>query len=50
MAGDVYRPAAIEQLQINGQKQGAEVFSMRASKNSPVNIASGDGICREERF
>ncbi len=38
VAGDVYRPAAIEQLQINGQKQGVEVFSM-GDKNSPVNIA-----------
>ncbi len=37
-ACDVYRPAAIEQLQINGQKQGVEVFSM-GDKNSPVNIA-----------
>lgn len=38
VACDVYRPAAIEQLQINGQKQGVEVFSM-GSKNKPVNIA-----------
>ena len=38
VAGDVYRPAAIEQLQINGQKQGVEVFSI-GDKNSPVNIA-----------
>ena len=38
VAGDVYRPAAIEQLQINGQKQGVEVFSM-GDNNSPVNIA-----------
>ena len=27
-ACDVYRPAAIEQLKINGEKQGVEVFSM----------------------
>ena len=38
VAGDVYRPAAIEQLQINGQKQGVEVFSM-GDKISPVDIA-----------
>ena len=38
VACDIYRPAAIEQLQINGQKQGVEVFSM-GDKNSPVNIA-----------
>ncbi len=37
-ACDVYRPAAIEQLQINGQKQGVEVFAM-GGKNNPVDIA-----------
>lgn len=37
-ACDVYRPAAIQQLQINGEKQGVEVFSM-GDKQDPVNIA-----------
>ncbi len=37
-ACDVYRPAAIDQLKINGQKQGVEVFSM-GDGESPVNIA-----------
>lgn len=37
-ACDIYRPAAIEQLQINGEKQGVEVFAM-GDKNKPVNIA-----------
>ncbi|MBR5566045.1 MAG: signal recognition particle protein [Roseburia sp.] len=37
-ACDVYRPAAIEQLQINGQKQGVEVFAM-GDNHKPVNIA-----------
>lgn len=37
-ACDVYRPAAIQQLQINGGKQGVEVFSM-GDKISPVDIA-----------
>ena len=37
-ACDVYRPAAIEQLQINGEKQGIEVFSM-GDKNKPEDIA-----------
>ncbi len=37
-ACDVYRPAAIEQLQINGEKQGVEVFAM-GDKNRPVDIA-----------
>ena len=38
VACDVYRPAAIEQLQINGEKQGVEVFSM-GDKNKPLHIA-----------
>ncbi len=38
VACDVYRPAAIEQLQINGQKQDVPVFSM-GDKLSPVDIA-----------
>ena len=37
-ACDVYRPAAIKQLQINGEKQGIPVFSM-GEHHSPVNIA-----------
>ena len=38
VACDVYRPAAIKQLQINGEKQGVEVFSMGDSQK-PANIA-----------
>ena len=38
VACDIYRPAAIEQLQINGEKQGVEVFSMGTS-HKPVAIA-----------
>ncbi len=37
-ACDVYRPAAIRQLEMNGEKQGVEVFSM-GDKQKPVNIA-----------
>ena len=37
-ACDIYRPAAIQQLQINGEKQGVEVFSM-GDKQNPVDIA-----------
>lgn len=37
-ACDVYRPAAIQQLQINGEKQGVPVFAMGENQN-PVNIA-----------
>lgn len=39
VACDVYRPAAIKQLEINGEKQGVEVFSL-GDKISPVEIAS----------
>ena len=38
VACDVYRPAAIKQLQINGETQGVPVFSM-GDGHSPVNIA-----------
>ena len=38
VACDIYRPAAIEQLRINGEKQGVEVFSM-GDKNRPADIA-----------
>ncbi len=38
VACDVYRPAAIEQLQVNGKKQDVEVFSL-GDKEKPVKIA-----------
>ncbi len=38
VACDIYRPAAIEQLQINGQKMEVEVFSM-GTDHKPVEIA-----------
>ena len=38
VACDVYRPAAIKQLQVNGEKQGVPVFAMGENQN-PVNIA-----------
>ena len=38
VACDVYRPAAIKQLQVNGEKQGVDVFSMGENQN-PVDIA-----------
>ncbi|MDE7404749.1 MAG: signal recognition particle protein [Lachnospiraceae bacterium] len=37
VACDVYRPAAIKQLQINGEKQQVDVFSMGENQN-PVDI------------
>lgn len=42
-ACDVYRPAAIDQLKINGEKQGVEVFSM-GDKKDPVDIAKASVI------
>ena len=38
VACDVYRPAAVEQLKINGEKQGVPVFAMGTNQN-PVDIA-----------
>lgn len=38
VACDVYRPAAIRQLQVNGEKQQVDVFSM-GENHKPVNIA-----------
>ncbi len=37
-ACDIYRPAAIRQLQVNGEKQEVDVFSM-GENHKPVNIA-----------
>lgn len=38
VACDVYRPAAIKQLQVNGEKVGVPVFAM-GDKNRPLDIA-----------
>lgn len=38
VAGDVYRPAAIQQLQVLGEQIGVEVYTEEGSKN-PVKIA-----------
>ncbi len=38
VACDVYRPAAIKQLQVNGERQGVEVFTMGQDAD-PVDIA-----------
>ena len=42
-ACDVYRPAAIKQLQINGEKQGVEVFSMGDKNRPAVQHAAKNG-------
>ena len=38
VACDIYRPAAIKQLEVNGEKQGVPVFAM-GTNHKPVNIA-----------
>lgn len=38
VACDVYRPAAVKQLQVNGEKQEVDVFAIEGSKD-PVDIA-----------
>lgn len=38
-ACDVYRPAAIKQLQVNGEKLGLDVFA-KGAEEKPVNIAA----------
>jgi signal recognition particle subunit SRP54 len=47
VAGDVYRPAAIDQLHVLGQQIGVEVYSERDNKN-PVEIAK-HGIDKAKR-
>ena len=50
VACDIYRPAAIQQLQINGQKQGVEVFEM-GTGHKPVEIVESALIkARAENF
>jgi signal recognition particle subunit SRP54 len=50
VACDVYRPAAIDQLHVVGEKIGVEVFSDRESKN-PVEIAQkGINYARSNGF
>lgn len=48
-ACDVYRPAAIEQLQINGEKQGVEVFPWEIKQTCGYR-QSGRGTCKERRL
>ena len=48
-ACDVYRPAAIQQLQINGEKQGVEVFSMGDGCQSGADCRRRQlDLCQEE--
>ncbi len=49
-ACDVYRPAAIEQLQINGEKQGVEVFSLGDKEKPPVIAQAAVDYARKNEF
>ena len=48
VACDVYRPAAIEQLQINGRKQEVDVFAM-GTDHRPVEIAK-EAVAYAEKY
>ncbi|MDT8394420.1 MAG: signal recognition particle protein [Bacteroidales bacterium] len=48
VAGDVYRPAAIEQLKVLGEQIGVEVFTEEGSKE-PVKIA-GNAITHAKNY
>ncbi len=45
---DVYRPAAIEQLKVNAEKVGSEVFTM-GTENKPLDIAKA-GIAHAKKI
>ncbi len=47
VACDIYRPAAVEQLKINGKKQEVDVFSL-GTDHSPAEIA-GEAIAYAEK-
>lgn len=48
VACDIYRPAAIRQLQINGEKQGVEVFQI-GTDHKPVDIVRAAYAYAEEK-
>ena len=47
VACDVYRPAAIKQLQINGQKQEVDVFAIEDEKNVPAIAKAAIGYAEQ---
>ena len=50
VACDVYRPAAIKQLQVNGEKQGVEVFSLGDQVRPPVIAQQAVDYARKNGF
>ncbi len=47
IAADVYRPAAIKQLQVNGEKQGVPVFAMEDCKDAVTIVRAGLDYAKE---
>lgn len=47
VAADVYRPAAVKQLQVNGEKQGVPVYAVEGSKDPVGIVRSGIEYARE---
>ena len=49
-AGDIYRPAAIRQLQVNGEKQGVEVFERGTSVKPPQIAQEAVAYAKEKGY
>ena len=47
IAADVYRPAAVKQLQVNGEKQGVPVFAMEGSRDAVGIVQAGLDYAKE---
>ena len=50
VACDIYRPAAIEQLKVNGQKVGVDVFEMGNTVKPPVIAVNALEKARKENY
>ena len=50
VACDIYRPAAIEQLKVNGQKVGVDVFDMGNTVKPPVIAANALEKAKKENY
>ena len=50
VACDVYRPAAIKQLQVNGEKQGVEVFTLGDQERPPYIAQRAVQYAKENGF
>ncbi len=50
IAGDVYRPAAIDQLHVIGKQLGIDVYSSKVEKNVNKIVADGINYAKENNF